>query len=90
MGRAYLAAGQFVEADAEFNTCLKRRGEAMELFFDDVNTYGLLPVVYYYQGRAREGLKSAGSADSYRTYLSIREKAGEDPLLADIRRRLGQ
>ena len=90
LGRAYLAAGQFVEADAEFNTCLKRRGEAMELFFDDVNTYGLLPVVHYYQGRAREGLKSAGSADSYRTYLSIREKAGEDPLLADIRRRLGQ
>jgi tetratricopeptide (TPR) repeat protein/TolB-like protein len=89
LGRAYLAAGQFVEADAEFNSCLKRRGEAMELFFDDVNTYGLLPVVYYYQARAREGLKSAGSADSYRTYLSIREKAGEDPLLADIRRRLG-
>jgi tetratricopeptide (TPR) repeat protein len=90
LGRAYLAAGQFVEADAEFSTCLKRRGESMELFFDDVNTCGLLPVVYYYQGRAREGLKSAGSADSYHTYLSIRAKAGEDPLLADVRRRLGQ
>jgi tetratricopeptide (TPR) repeat protein len=90
LGRAYLVAGQFVEADAEFNACLKRRGEAMELFFDDVNTYAVFPVVYYYQGRAREGLKSAGSADSYRTYLSIREKAGEDPLLAEIRRRLGQ
>ncbi len=59
--------------------------------FDYVPTYGYLPEVYYYQGRAREGLNSPGAAaDSYRSYLRIRGKAGEDPLLSEVRRRLGQ
>ncbi len=90
LGRAYLDAGLFVEADSEFQRCLERRGEAMELFTDYMPTYSYLPPVYYYQGRVREGLKSAGFADSYRTYLSIRGKAGEDPLLPEVRHRLGQ
>ncbi len=88
LGRAYLEAGQFAEADAEFDRCIKRRGEALELY--DGPSYGYFPPVYYYQGRVREGLKSPGAAESYRTYLSIRGKAGEDPLLSEIRRRLGQ
>ena len=90
LGRAYLEAGMFVEADSEFDSCMKRRGEALEIFQDSVPTFSYLPSIYYYQGRVRQGLKSAGFADSYRTYLSIRGKAGEDPLLADIRRRLQQ
>jgi hypothetical protein len=90
LGRAYLEAGAFAEADSEFDRCIKRRGEALELFMDDVPTYSYLPPVYYYQGRDREGLKSAGFADSYRLYLSIRGKSTEDPLLPDIHRRLGQ
>ncbi len=90
LGRAYLEAGAFAEADSEFDRCVKRRGEALELFMDDMPTYSYLPIVYYYQGRAREGLNSPGFADSYRTYLSIRGKSTADPLLPDIRRRLGQ
>jgi Flp pilus assembly protein TadD len=90
LGRAYLDANLFVEADSEFQRCLERRGEAMELFADYMPTYSYLPPVYYYQGRVREGLKSPGAADSYRTYLSIRGKAGEDPLLSEVRHRLGQ
>jgi serine/threonine protein kinase/tetratricopeptide (TPR) repeat protein len=90
LGLAYLEAGAFAEADSEFDRCIKRRGEALELFTDDMPTYSYLPPVYYYQGRAREGLKSAGAADSYRTYIGIRGKAGEDRLLPEIRRRLGQ
>ncbi|HYL34427.1 MAG TPA: protein kinase [Bryobacteraceae bacterium] len=90
LGRAYLAAGAFTDADSEFDRCIKRRGEAMELFMDDVPTYGYFPPVYYDVGRVREGLKSAGFADSYRAYLNIRAKAGEDPLLPDARRRAGQ
>jgi tetratricopeptide (TPR) repeat protein/predicted Ser/Thr protein kinase len=89
LGRAYLNADSFVEADSEFDRCLKGRGETMDLF-DFVPTYGYLPEVYYYQGRVREGLKSPGAADSYRTYLSIRGQASEDPLLSKVRRRLGQ
>jgi tetratricopeptide (TPR) repeat protein len=88
LGRAYLDAGLFPEADSEFDRCLKRRGETLDLF-DYVSTYGYLPEVYYYQGRAREGLNSPGFRDSYKTYLTIREKAGEDPLLEDVRKRLG-
>ena len=89
LGRAYLEAGQFVEADSEFDRCMKRRGEALEIFMDNFPTFGYFPPVYYYQGRVREGLKSPGFAEPYRTYLSIRGQAGEDPLLADIHRRLG-
>jgi eukaryotic-like serine/threonine-protein kinase len=87
LGRAYLEAGQLIQADSEFDRCIKRRGEALSLFLDEEPTFGLFPSVYYYQGRVREALKSIGFADSYRTYLDIRGKAGEDPLLAEIRRR---
>ncbi len=90
LGRAYLEAGAFPEADSEFDRCIKRRGEALALFLDEVPTYGYFPPVYYYLGRVREGMKSAGFAESYRTYLSIRSKTGEDPLLAEVRRRAGQ
>jgi eukaryotic-like serine/threonine-protein kinase len=90
LGRAYLELGAFTEADSEFDRCIKRRGETLALFLDEVPTYGHFPPVYYYQGRVREGMKSTGFAESYRKYLSIRGKAGEDPLLAEVRRRSGQ
>jgi tetratricopeptide (TPR) repeat protein len=89
LGRAYLMAGAFPQADSEFDRCLKRSGEALSLFLDEEPTSGFLPPVYYYQGRVREGMKSAGFAEPYRTYLGIREKAGEDPLLTEIRKRIG-
>jgi serine/threonine protein kinase/Tfp pilus assembly protein PilF len=90
LGQAYLEAGLFVESDSEFDRCIRRRGEVLELFMDDTPTYGYLPDVYYYQGRVREGLKSPGFAEPYRTYLSIRGQAGEDPRLAEIRRRISR
>jgi tetratricopeptide (TPR) repeat protein/predicted Ser/Thr protein kinase len=89
-GLAYLKAGLFVEADSEFDRCMQRRGEAVELFVDDVPTYGYFPPIFYYQGRVRDGLKSAAAPEAYRTYLKIRGDAGQDPLLAEIRHRLGQ
>jgi tetratricopeptide (TPR) repeat protein len=90
LGRAYLEAGQFPEADSEFDRCIKRRGEALELFMDNTVTYGYLPYVYYYQGRVRQGLKTSAFADSYRSYLSIRGQSTEDPLVAEARKSLGQ
>src|SRR5581483_3430757 len=63
LGRAYLDAGAFTEADSEFDRCLRRRGEALALFLDEVPTYGFFPPVYYYQGRVREGLKSSTFAE---------------------------
>ncbi len=88
LGHAYLDAGAFTEASSEFDVCLKRRGEAIAVFLDDVPSYHLLPPVYYYQGRAREGLKSPGAAESYKTFLSIKEKGAGDPLVADAQRRI--
>ena len=89
LGRAYLEAEAFAEADSEFDRCIKRRGEALAMFLDEWPTYGYFPPVYYYLGRVREGLKSQGFGESYRTYLSIRGKAGEDPLLVEVRKRVG-
>ncbi len=89
LGRAYLEAGAFPQADSEFDRCLKRRGEALALFLDEEPTYGFFPPVYYYQGRVREGLKSTRFAESYRAYLDIRGKSADDPLVAEVRRRAG-
>ena len=43
LGLAYLEAGAFAEADSEFDRCLERRGEALELFTDDMPTYSYVP-----------------------------------------------
>jgi serine/threonine protein kinase/Flp pilus assembly protein TadD len=88
LGRAYLEAGAFAQADSEFDRCLTRRGEALMLVDEDP-TYGYFPPVYYYLGRAREGLQSAGYLDLYREYLKIRGQSADDPLAADVRRRTG-
>ena len=87
LGRAYLQAGMFTEADSEFELCLRRKGEASAVFLDDVPTFRILPTVYYYLGRAQEGLKSPSAADSYKTFVALQEN-GLGPLLADARHRL--
>jgi len=89
LGRAYLEAGAFAQADSEFDRCLRRRGEALALFLDEEPTYAYLPSVYYYQGRVREGLKIAGAAESFKNYLGFRGQSKEDPLLPEIRKRAG-
>ncbi|HET7893222.1 MAG TPA: hypothetical protein VFL34_16960, partial [Candidatus Sulfotelmatobacter sp.] len=86
-GRAYVEAGAFAEAESELDACQKRRGEATALFLDESPTYYLFPSVYYYLGRAQEGLNSSAAAESYQTFVSIRE-GGQDPLFADANKRL--
>jgi tetratricopeptide (TPR) repeat protein len=88
LGLAYLAAEGFTEADSEFELCLKRRGEAASVFLDEQPTYRVFPPLYYYYGRAQEGLKSATAFESYKTFVAIRGKGDADPLLTDARRRL--
>lgn len=87
LGRAYLDAGMFTEADSEFELCLRRKGEASAVFLDDVPTFRIVPSLYYYLGRAQEGLKSPEAAASYKTFISYQEK-GVGPLLSDARRRV--
>ena len=85
IGRVHLAAGRFTPADSAFDRCVERSGE---LFLDEEPIYGRLPAVYYLQGKAREAQKIVGYADLYQHYLRIREKAGEDPNLKDVRARV--
>jgi eukaryotic-like serine/threonine-protein kinase len=35
LGRAYLAGNAFTQADSEFDTCIKRRGETLALLVDE-------------------------------------------------------
>jgi len=90
LGRAYLELEAYLEADAEFEACLRRRGEATAVFLDEVPSYRLFPPVHYYLGRVLDGLNSPAAAESYQAYLAIKQMAtGEDPLAADARRRIG-
>jgi hypothetical protein len=75
------------QADSEFDLCIARRDEALTVM-DEGPSYGIFPIVYYYQGRVREELKTANFADSYREYLRIRGESTEDPLVPEVRKRL--
>ena len=90
LGRAYLEAEAYAEAHAELEWCLIHHGEATSLFFDDFPSYRYFSPVYYFLGLAQEGLGSPASAESFRKFLEIKEKAdSQEPLVDDARNRLG-
>ncbi|HEX4947128.1 MAG TPA: hypothetical protein VFZ34_10705, partial [Blastocatellia bacterium] len=88
LGRAYLEAKSFAEAHSEFDACLKRRGEAAALLLDDVPSYRYLPPVYYYLGLVQEGLNSPAAVESWRTFLQLKAKGEDEPMVRDARRRV--
>jgi tetratricopeptide (TPR) repeat protein len=88
LGRAYLEAGAFPDADTEIDACVKRRGEATAVFLDDEPSWRYYAPVDYYLGRVREGVQSPGAAEAYRNYLKGREKSANDPLAKDAQKRL--
>jgi len=88
LGRAYVEAGAFAEATSEFDRCQTRRGETLALFLDEAPTSAYFPQVYYYVGRANEGLGSNSAAEAYRKFISIREKGDNSELLLDAKKRL--
>jgi len=49
LGRAYVAAGAALQAEAQFDRCVKRRGEALALFLDEEPTFAYFPQVLAYQ-----------------------------------------
>lgn len=89
LGKAYLQAEQFTEAYSEFETCLNRRGETISIFLNDLPSFRYFPEVYYYLGRAQEGLGSAGATESYQKYLQLKAKADEqNSMIEDANQRL--
>jgi serine/threonine protein kinase/tetratricopeptide (TPR) repeat protein len=91
LGRAYVEAGQFPAAIAEFDVCVRRRGEATAIFLDDIPSVRYLAEVPYWQGRAQEGLGlSAQAAANYQQFLKIRDAAKSDALVKDARTRVAK
>jgi hypothetical protein len=58
LGKSYLAANAFPEADTELETCAKRRGEATALFLDESPSFRVFPPALYDLGLARDGLRA--------------------------------
>jgi tetratricopeptide (TPR) repeat protein len=90
LGRVYLEANRFAEAVAEFEACVKRKGEATDVFFENISTSRYLPPVYYWLGRAQEGLGAAPAAKaSYEQFVKLRAQSDPaDPLAADAGQRI--
>jgi tetratricopeptide (TPR) repeat protein/tRNA A-37 threonylcarbamoyl transferase component Bud32 len=61
LGRAYLAAGAMLEAEAQFERCVKRRGEALALFLDEEPTFAYYPQVLSYQDKLRNAAATSSS-----------------------------
>jgi hypothetical protein len=91
LGRAYVEAGRFPEAIAEFDTCVQRRGEAAAIFLDDIPSVRYLATVPYWHGRAQEGLGlSAQATVNYKQFLTARAAAVNDPLVKDAQTRIAK
>jgi len=88
LGKAYLDAEAFTKAHSEFETCLRRRGEAASVYFNDHPSFYYFPQVHYYLGRTLEGIGSPGAADSYQKFLQIKLKGKGNWMIEDARRRL--
>ena len=91
LGRAYVETGGFPEAIAEFDVCVRRRGEAAAIFLDDIPSVRYLAEVPYWHGRAQEGLGlSAEAAANYQQFLKTRAAAKNDALMKDALARVAK
>jgi tetratricopeptide (TPR) repeat protein len=90
MGRAYFEAGHFAEALDEFERCVRRKGEIVDVFLVDAATLRYFPPALYWLGRTHEALGSFGAArNRYLEYLDLRgDSQPPDRLAADARQRL--
>jgi len=91
LGRAYLLANSYEDADREFDMCERRKGEATAVYIDDVPTWRMMAPLYYYTGIVRAELKRSTAADSLRTFVELKKGGDEkSSLVADAEKRLAQ
>jgi hypothetical protein len=88
LGRAYLEAGAFTQAQEELERVEKRRGEATDAFHNGSPTYRLYPPSKFYLARAQEGLRSPSATDTYRAFLAT-QRTDENALVAEARQKAG-
>jgi eukaryotic-like serine/threonine-protein kinase len=89
LGRLYARTEHFPEALAELDACMKRRGEAADVFFYDTPTTRYLPPALYWYARTQNALGAADARKLYEQFLAIRGNAvPPDPLAVDARKRL--
>ena len=90
LARAYIAAEAYTDASTELETCLRRRGEATDIYIDEQQTFRYFPATYYYLGRALEGLKSSQASDAYKNFLAMKVPNAHDPMVDDAKKRLAK
>ena len=90
LARAYIAAEAYTDASTELESCIRRRGEATDIYIDEQQTFRYFPATYYYLGRALEGLKSSGAADAYKNFLALKVPNAHDPMVDDAKKRLAK
>jgi tetratricopeptide (TPR) repeat protein len=89
LGLSYFQAEHYAEALSEFEACLKRRGEASAIFFDDQPTFRYLATLPYWLGRSQEALGQRDAAVvRYREFLAPRDPDATDALVVDARQRI--
>ena len=88
LGRAYLEAGAYPQAQQELEAVVTRRGEATDVFLQIVPTYRYFGQAQYHLGRAQEALKSPVATETFRAFLSTK-RGSDDPLVADAKKRAG-
>ncbi len=87
LGIAYVRANHSPEAVAEFDLALRRRGEAVALFLDDIPSIRYLAPLAYWHGVAQEGVGMKTAAlENYQRFLTLR-KDPNDLLVKDARQR---
>jgi tetratricopeptide (TPR) repeat protein/predicted Ser/Thr protein kinase len=79
LGRAALLTKQYVDAQREFDICVRRSSEAAALFVDDVPTSRYLPATWFYLAETLKGLKDSAATESYQRFLSFQVVRSQDP-----------
>ncbi len=88
LGRAYLEAGAYPQAQQELEAVVARRGEATDVFLQIVPTYRYFGQAQYHLARAQEAQKSPMAVETYKAFLSAK-RGNDDPLIADAKKRAG-
>ena len=91
LGRAYFEAERFPEALDELELCLRRKGEATDVFLNDSSTLRYFVPALYWIGRSREMVSGPEAArEAYAMYLDLRGNSPEnDPFAASALERIG-